>query len=297
MNTPPLTPDDRERLTQIDALLEHGQPSADPAANWLHRQRPPINHAHYDQLKKEILTMTIDDLTPKKKKRPVRALPRLLKAAAAVAIFAGGLVAGLAIMRPSTGSMVGYIVYDDRPMNPITIYPDAFMLEATALVANVTSAAQAIDVFPTPPPPPFAVIDQLSEPAIGILPSLEARDLPSAMTVIPPRYFSFYLNSPNLQRSAEEYSGVEWSIYIRVPTENTTEPPIIRNENGMIEDSRIHVLLTHGVFITGVWNNEGFTVQLPANVTNFVNALTQLDKVYERTANDSMLFFTPRGAR
>lgn len=295
MNTPPLTPDDHERLAQIDALLEHGQPSADPAANWLHRQRPPIDHAHYDQLKKEILTMTINDLTPKKKKRPVGALPRLLRVAAAVFILSGVFVLGLAMRPAAVGNMTGYIVYDDRPMDPITVLPP-LQLTQTAQ-AMFMSTAQPIDnMFPIPTAN-LTMIDQLPEPAIAILPTLEANTLPSVLTVISRRYFSPYLNSPNLQRSAEEYNGVEWSIYIRVPTDNTTEPPIIRNEYGTLEDSRIYVLLTHGVYINGVWNNEGFTVQLPANMANFVNALTQLDKVYERTADESMLFFTPRGAR
>ncbi|MFQ3648312.1 MAG: hypothetical protein SNJ80_15405 [Anaerolinea sp.] len=208
MTTPPLTPDDRDRLAQIDALITDGTPSADPAANWLQRQRPPIDPTHYDQLRKEILTMNIDDLMPKRKKRPVRVMPRLLKLAAALALLAGAYVAYLAT----------------RPVPYYTIVPSLSVeMQATFMVAEATAAAQQMFMLtteplfiqPTPLPPPIAG-------------ALEATSLPMAVTVPAARARMFDGQPLALQ------AGQRVALYLRAAKDDDETIFIKLTENALV---------------------------------------------------------------
>jgi hypothetical protein len=210
MTTPPLTPDDRDRLAQIDALITDGTPSADLAANWLHRQRPPIDPTHYDQLRKEILTMNIDDLMSKKKKRPVRVMPRLLKLAAALALLAGAYVAYLAT-RP-----VPYYTYTIAPSLPVE-------MQATVIVAEATAAAQRM--FMMTAEPLFIQPTPLLSPIAG---ALEATSLPMAVTVPAARARMFDGQPLALQ------AGQRVALYLRVAKDDNETIFIKLTENALV---------------------------------------------------------------
>ncbi|XWX03347.1 hypothetical protein VZO05_12625 [Aggregatilineales bacterium SYSU G02658] len=237
MTTPPLTPNDHERLAQIDELIASGRPSADPAANWLRRQRPPLNPEHYNQLKKEILTMSIDDLTPKRKKRPVRWLPRLLKAAAALALLAGAYVAGAAA-RPAVQPVVV------RPMNPITSYPaDLFEPEGTQIIANATAHAQQ---FTAPTPLSIPVV-----PNTGLDGSQ-----PMAVTVPLSHARSFDGQPLNLQ------VGQRVALYLRL------------FEDDDDEEAQVFILLTENAVVSNqIRPHYGYELRLDASIGSIVSQL------------------------
>lgn len=236
MTTPPLPPNDHERLAQIDELIASGTPSADPAANWLRRQRPSINFEHYNQLKKEILTMSIDDLTPKRKKRPVRWLPRLLKTAAVLALLAGAYAAGAAA-RPAVQPMVV------RPVNPVTIYPaDLFELEGTQIIANATAHVQQ---FAAPTPLSIPVV-----PNTGLDGSL-----PMAVTVPLSHARSFDGQPLNLQ------VGQRVALYLRLDEDDDDE-------------QQVFILLTENAVVSHqIRPYYGYELQLDASIGSIVSQL------------------------